>query len=76
MMHSAVDLATCLFVNLICQRKLPAKSPSLRTVWNAVTINLSPACLLVDFVAMLVAHATSVLIGAVNSPATGSLKHL
>ena len=76
MMHSAVDLATCLFVNLICQRKLPAKSPSLHTVWNAVTINLSPACLLVDFVAMLVACATSVLIGAVVGPVTGSLKHL
>ena len=71
MMHSSMDLDTCLFVNLVCQRKLPAKSPSIHAV-----INLSPACLLVKPVAMLVACATSVLIGAVVGSVTGSLKHL
>ena len=71
MMHSAMELDTCLFVNLVCQRKLPAKSLSFHTV-----INLSPACSLVELVAMLVACATSVLIGAVVGFVTGSLKHL
>ena len=71
MMHSSMDLDTCLFVNLVCQRKLPAKGPSFHAV-----INLSPACLLVELVAMLVACATSVLIGAVVGSVTGSLKHL
>ena len=76
MMHSAMDLATCLFVNLVCQRKLPAKTHPFTPCGMQSTINLSPACLLVDFVAMLVACATSVLIGAVVGPVTGSLKHL
>ena len=71
MMHSSMDLDTCLFVNLVCQRKLPAKSPSFHTVTD-----LSPACLLLELVAMLVAGATSVLIGGVVGPVTGSLKHL
>ena len=71
MMHSAMELDTCLFVNLVCQRKLSAKIPSFHTV-----INLSPACLLVELVAMLVACATSVLIEAVVGSVTGGLKQL
>ena len=71
-----MDLDTCLFVNLACQGKLPAKSQSFRTVSNAVHHQSYPACLLVELVAMLVACATSVLIGAAVGSVTGSLKHL
>ena len=35
-MHFAMDLGTCLFVSLVCQRKLPARSLSFHIVCNAV----------------------------------------
>ena len=35
-LHLAMELGTCLFVNLVCQCKMPVKSPSFHTIWNTV----------------------------------------
>ena len=34
-LHLALELGTCLFVNLVCQCKMPVKSPSFHSVWKA-----------------------------------------
>ena len=72
----ALRHGACLALACLLILSASASLLSFRTSGMQSIISLSPACFLVDFVAMLVACATSVLIGAIVGPVTGSLKHL